>query len=163
MSGGLNPGAFAFVPGRGFGRLPPQQQPQQQPQYPAQPVEPLEQTTAPPPPPTISLNIGRPAANAPPPAPAPTISLNIGGAKPQTTPAPPPVATAPAKPAAATADPVASSAATKTTAFNFSAEKAKTDADAILQEQLTVADEDTLKDLYGEKEDIVDTNGLSIN
>jgi peptide chain release factor subunit 3 len=46
--------------------------------------------------------------------------------------------------------------------FNFTMDRSKNDADAIVKEQAIVADDQTLKELYGEEEDIVDTNGMSL-
>lgn len=42
--------------------------------------------------------------------------------------------------------------------FNFTMDRSKNDADTIKKEQATVADDQTLKELYGEEEDVVDTN-----
>ncbi|KAJ7937073.1 eukaryotic polypeptide chain release factor 3 [Mycena leptocephala] len=114
----LNAGAFEFVPGRGF----------VQPQAPPPPPEPLErpeQTEAP--------------------RPAPTISLNIGGSKP-TPPAAAPAAPAAAPPPSVGVNPSAPAAPSKT----FSTEKSKTDTSAIVQEVRTVADDAVLEDLYGD-------------
>jgi len=131
----LNAGAFEFVPGKGF--VVPQPPAQQTPP----PTERPEQTEAP--------------------RPAPTISLNIGGSKP----APPPVAAAPVsqnqtkaevKPAPVVAQ---TSAATSTTSKpttpapaskTFSTQKSKTDTTAIAQELKAVADQTVLDDLYGQ-------------
>lgn len=44
--------------------------------------------------------------------------------------------------------------------FNFTMDRAKNDADAIIKEQAAVADNETLKELYGGEEEVVDTNGL---
>lgn len=44
--------------------------------------------------------------------------------------------------------------------FNFTMDRSKNDADTIAKEQAIVADDQTLKELYGEEEDVVDTNGL---
>ncbi|KAF5387642.1 hypothetical protein D9615_000384 [Tricholomella constricta] len=132
----LNPGAFEFVPGRGFGT--PQPAPAQQP---PPPTERPEQTE--------------------PPRPAPTISLNIGGSKPP----PPATAAAPVsqpetkaevKPASSSASALAD--ATPTTSKpstpapaskTFTTQKSKTDANAIAQELKTLADQAVLDDLYG--------------
>ncbi|KAG9128316.1 translation termination factor GTPase eRF3 [Ceratobasidium sp. 392] len=128
---GLNPGAFEFIPGQAF-RIP-------RPAAPAAPAPPPierpEPTEAPKPAPTISLNIG--GAPAPPPAAAPA---------PVTAQAPVPApATKPAPPAAKEPAP----ARTKDK-FDFTAAKARTNADAVLQETQALVDEDTLKDLYGD-------------
>lgn len=155
----LNANAFSFVPGQ-F-RLP-QQQPQQPAQPPPPPIERPPQTEAPAPPPTISLNIGG-AKPAPPPAAAPsqpaTISLNIGGSKPVTpapsAPAParaPPKVDAPApEPVKATPGPAAS-ASNAAGSKSFTLERAKTDSNAIAHEVRNVADDEVLKDLYGNGE-----------
>ncbi|KAJ7744467.1 eukaryotic polypeptide chain release factor 3 [Mycena maculata] len=117
----LNAGAFEFVPGRGFVAPQPAAPP-------AAPLERPEQTEAPRPPPTISLN--------------------IGGSKP----APPsaPVVPAAAPPQAAPPPPVAVVSAAPATTKTFSTEKAKTDTSAIVQEVRTVADDSVLEDLYGD-------------
>ncbi|KAF8195924.1 eukaryotic polypeptide chain release factor 3 [Mycena galopus ATCC 62051] len=117
----LNAGAFEFVPGRGFGV--PQQPP---PPPPAAPIERPEQTEAPRPPPTISLNIGGAKPTLPTPA------------------APAPAAAAP--PAASIVTTAPAAAPSKT----FSTEKSKTDTTAIAKEVRTVADDAVLEDLYGD-------------
>jgi len=137
----LNAGAFEFVPGR---TLKTPNQP---------PPEPVSQ------PPLPSLdNLGPPQ----------TISLNIGGSKP-TPPATPPVLQQPQpqqppppKSQISTPKPAASPAPTTTTAKllppgpnatsskTFTLEKAKTDTTAIVNELHSVADQDTLKDLFGD-------------
>ena len=143
-SGRLNAGAFEFVPGKSF-KVPVQPSPEPAPQ-PAQPSLP-------------SLN------NQGPPQ---TISLNIGGSKP-TPPATPPVPQQPQpqqppppKSQTPTQKPVASPAPTTTTSKlpppssnatsskTFTLEKAKTDTTAIANELHSVADQDTLKDLFGD-------------
>ena len=139
----LNAGAFEFVPGRTF-------------KTPAQP--PPEPTPQPVQPPLPSLDsLGPPQ----------TISLNIGGSKP-TPPATPPVSQQsqpqqhpPPKPQTSTPKPDASPVPTTTTKLpppssnttsskTFTLEKAKTDTTAIANELHTVADQDTLKDLFGD-------------
>ena len=126
----LNPTAFSFVPGQRFAA--PQKQPQQPP---PPPIERPEQTEAPLPPPTISLNIGgtstppassqiQPAYKPPPPA-----AHVVDEAK-----------SVPLKPSK-----TESPALSKT----FSLEKAKTDTNAIAQEVKTVADRAVVEDLYG--------------
>lgn len=146
----LNANAFSFVPGQGFNT--PQQPAQPQPPPPA-PLERPEQTEAPRPAPTISLNIGgaKPAAPPAAPAPAPEAAAPAPAAAPPvpapTTSAPPP------KPAPATSsktEPAASSTKAKTSAPNaFTLERAKNDTTAVAQEVKASVDEDTLKDLYG--------------
>jgi peptide chain release factor subunit 3 len=142
MAGRLNAKAFEFVPGQAF-KVP--QQPQWPPQPDLQPIERPEQTEAPKPAPSISINIGGsrpslPAAEPPPPA-AP---------KPKQPPPPPaakPVVSAPTS--APTSHP--SSPAPPAKAYNFSTEKAKTDTDAVVQEVHKTADSETLGDLYGKQ------------
>ncbi|KAF7352813.1 Eukaryotic polypeptide chain release factor 3 [Mycena venus] len=119
----LNASAFEFVPGRGFIT------PQQPPPPPPEPIERPEQTEAPRPPPTISLN--------------------IGGAKPTPPAAPAPAATA-ATPAAAPPAPSIVKTSTAAPSKTFSTEKSKTDTTAIAQEVRTVADDAVLEDLYGD-------------
>lgn len=140
----LNAGAFEFVPGKSF-RPPTQPSPEPTPK----PVQP----------PLPSLdNVGPPQ----------TISLNIGGPKPTTTAAPPvseqsqPQHPPPPKPHTPTPKTTASPAPTTTTtkvpppssnatsSKTFTLEKAKTDTTAIVNEVHTVADHDTLKDLFGD-------------
>ncbi|KAF8604971.1 eukaryotic polypeptide chain release factor 3 [Ceratobasidium sp. AG-I] len=143
---GLNPGAFAFVPGQAF-RIP--RPAAQTPPPPAQPVERPEQTEAPRPAPTISLNIGgaRPppvpaAAPTPPPAAAP-VPAPVAPAQAQA-----PVPAPSAQPAPAPAKEAA--APRPKEKFNFTADKAKTNVDAVLKDAQENVDEDTLKDLYGD-------------
>jgi peptide chain release factor subunit 3 len=129
----LNPGAFSFVPGKGF-IVPAAAQPQQ-PLPP--PIERPEQTEAPRPPPTISLNIGgsapAPAAQAPPP-PSPA------AVQPPAT-----QSDAPKKPPATNIVKADAAPSSKT----FTTEKAKTDTSAIAAEVKALVDETTLQDLYG--------------
>ncbi|KAF8591582.1 hypothetical protein K439DRAFT_1380625 [Ramaria rubella] len=139
----LNAKAFEFVPGQVF-KIPSQPAPPSQPDL--QPIERPEQTEAPKPAPTISLNIGgstpsQPAAEPPPPlAPKPK---------------PPPSAPTSTKPA--TAAPASaptshsSSPAPPTRVYNFSSEKSKTDTDAVTQEVHKTADSATLGDLFGKQ------------
>ncbi|KAJ6515918.1 P-loop containing nucleoside triphosphate hydrolase protein [Mycena sanguinolenta] len=117
----LNAGAFEFVPGRSFAA------PQKPAQPPPPPIERPEQTEAPRPPPTISLNIGGAKPTVPAPAPTP----------------PAPVAAPPAASVAKTAPPAAPS---KT----FSLEKSKTDTIAIAKEVRNAADDAVLEDLFGD-------------
>jgi peptide chain release factor subunit 3 len=132
----LNAGAFEFVPGKSFGvpRVPPA-------------------TSTPPPEP-----VDRPVQEEAPP-PAPTITLNIGGSKPSPTPPrvpqsqPPIVPVSTSKPATVSSQnssvvPNASATSSKT----FSTAKAKTDTTAIAQEVHTVADQAVVKDLFGDGE-----------
>ncbi|KAL1755281.1 P-loop containing nucleoside triphosphate hydrolase protein [Schizophyllum commune] len=173
----LNAGAFEFVPGRGF-IVPQAAQPQQPP---PPPIQRPEQTSAPAPPPTISLNIGgsKPAApSAPKPDEKPAVvSLNIGGSKPVAPPAAKPAA--PAAPPAAKAPtpapapaPAAGVSTTKATesgsstpkkssspapssgpSKTFTTDKAKMDTHAIAQEVKAVADQHVLEDLYGQSKE----------
>ena len=139
----LNAGAFEFVPGKSF-------------KTPAQPPsEPAPQLAQPPLPSLDGLG------------PPQTISLNIGGSKPtpSTTPVyqqPQPQKPPPSKPQTPTPKSDASPApATTTTKLpppssnaasskTFTLEKAKTDTTAIVNELNTIADQDTLKDLFGD-------------
>lgn len=140
----LNAGAFEFVPGRSM-KAPTQP-----------PSEPAPQPTQPPLPSLDDLG------------PPQTISLNIGGSKPTPPATPPPTRqpqpqqTPPPKPQTSTPKPENSPAPTTTTAKlpppssnatsskTFTLEKAKTDITAIVNEVHTVADQDTLKDLFGD-------------
>ncbi|KAG5646619.1 translation termination factor GTPase eRF3 [Asterophora parasitica] len=131
----LNAGAFEFVPGRGFGARPPPPVQQTPP-----PLERPEQTEAPRPPPTISLNIGGSK-----PTPAPTPEPKPVAPKPAAAPTPTPAA-APAAPTPTTSKSSTPAPASKT----FSTQKAKTDANAIAQELKTLADQAVLDDLYGD-------------
>lgn len=134
----LNAKAFEFVPGQAF-KIP--SQPPQPPQPELLPVERPEQTEPPKPAPTISLNIGgsRPhqlAAEPPPPA--------SKDKEPSQTPIPPkPSASAPTSHPPSPAPPAKS--------YNFSAEKSKTDTDAVAQEVHKTADSETLGDLFGKQ------------
>ncbi|GLB33778.1 putative elongation factor Tu C-terminal domain [Lyophyllum shimeji] len=131
----LNPGAFEFVPGRGF--VVPQPPPQQLPP----PIERAEQTEAPRPAPTISINIGGTKPAPPPPAavPAPQTEVNV-----ELKPAPVP-ARVPAAAPPTTSKPNTPAPASKT----FTTQKSKTDTNAIAQEVQKVADQAVLDDLYG--------------
>lgn len=134
----LNPGAFSFVPGRGFVANDPPPQP------PLAPFERQEQIEAPRPAPTISLNIGGSSTPpAPRPAPAAVPSPVPVAAAPVAT-APPPVKAAPS-PAVKIVKNDSASAPSKT----FSTEKAKTDTSAIAAEVKALADQTTLEDLFG--------------
>ncbi|KAG9018998.1 translation termination factor GTPase eRF3 [Tulasnella sp. 427] len=123
---------------------------------------------------TISLNIGgssTPAKTEKPaekPA-ATTIKLNIGGsaasksgtATPTRQPTDPASGTTtPKKPteAAETTEAASGTGSVSKKAMNFTMDKAKNDADAIAEEHARVADEETLKDLYGEREKAEDAN-----
>ncbi|KAF8165374.1 eukaryotic polypeptide chain release factor 3 [Crassisporium funariophilum] len=126
----LNPGAYSFVPGRGFGP----DIPQTQAQAPPPPLERPDQLEAP--------------------RPAPTISLNIGGSSTPPVSAPAPSVTQPSKPleGASKSAPAPKPAKSETTAApskTFSTEKAKTDTAAIAQEVKAVADRAVLEDLFG--------------
>jgi peptide chain release factor subunit 3 len=107
--------------------------------------------------------------------PAKTIKLNIGGSSSASSAAPAVAAkdkafasaaspklteVVPSKPAATTTAPAPLSSATvsKAKEFNFTSDKSKTNADAVLNDTLAVADQETLKDLYGDG-DVVDPNG----
>jgi peptide chain release factor subunit 3 len=141
----LNPTAFSFVPGQVFMRNLQQQPPQNSATPPLAPIERPPQTEAPAPPPTIKLNIG--GSTPTPPAPLPQSP---------STPNKPPT---PSVSKSSSIAPSPAPPATKPTKnFNFSLEKSKTDSDAILQEANAVADDEILKDLYGDKNQ-VDPNG----
>jgi peptide chain release factor subunit 3 len=133
----LNPGAFSFVPGKGF--VVPESAHPQQPLPP--PIERPEQTQAPQPAPTISLNIG---GSAPARAPAPAAQVPPPS-KPAIAQPPAPQAEAPPKPPATKIVKADAATSSKT----FTTEKAKTDTSAIAAEVKALVDENTLKDLYG--------------
>lgn len=130
----LNAGAFEFVPGKGFGapRAPPLPPP-------PEPVDRPQQTEAPPP--------------------APTITLNIGGSKPNPTPPRVP-SSQPSAAVTPTSKPPAVSSQTSSQVPNataplsktFTTAKAKTDTVAIAQEVHAVADQAVVKDLFGDGE-----------
>ncbi|KAG6854761.1 translation termination factor GTPase eRF3 [Blastosporella zonata] len=127
----LNAGAFEFVPGRGFSvPKPPVQQP-------PPPVDRPEQTEAPRPAPTISLNIGGPKPITSPPAPTPVPQPPKEEPKPSAAPSPSPASISkPSTPAPAPSK-------------TFSTQKSKTDTAAIAQEVKILADKAVLDDLYG--------------
>ncbi|CAK5275658.1 unnamed protein product [Mycena citricolor] len=132
----LNASAFEFVPGRGFSI------PSQPAAPPPAPIERPEQSEAPKPPPTISLNIG---GSKPTPAAAPTPAKPAAPAAQ----APAPAAAVPAPKPVVKSTPSAapaSSAPSKT----FSTERAKTDTNAVAHEVRTVADDAVLEDLFGD-------------
>ena len=139
----LNAGAFEFVPGRSF-KTPTQPPPEPAPQ-PVQPSLPSLDSIGPPQ--TISLNIG---------GPKPTPPATPVSQKPQPQQIPPPksqnptpkTAASPAPSATTTELPPPSSNATSSKTFTL--EKAKTDTTAIVNELHAVADQDTLKDLFGD-------------
>ncbi|KAG0709601.1 P-loop containing nucleoside triphosphate hydrolase protein [Suillus ampliporus] len=127
----LNAGAFEFVPGRSF--APPQQSPPRKP-----PLERPPQTEAPLPPPTISLNIGgssTPVAPKPKPAAVPP---------PQSKPSLPPSVSASTIPSQS------SSPAPSLSNKVYSTERAKTDTSTIVKEVQAAADQEVLKDLFGD-------------
>lgn len=116
------------------------------------------------------------------PAPSKTIKLNIGGSSAPSKAQEEKSAPASTAPASSTALAAAKSSApsvptsapstapatgtntpsivSKAKDFNFTSDKAKTTADAVLKDTLAVADQETLKDLYGDG-DMVDSNGTS--
>lgn len=126
----LNAGAFEFVPGKRFTI------PQEQSAPP--PIDRPEQTEAPPPPPTISLNIGGAKPTPVPPVSTPELSKNE--VKKTTVLASTPTPATTSKPSTPTPVP------SKT----FSTQKSKTDTAAIAKEVETVADQAVLDDLYGQ-------------
>lgn len=148
----LNANAFSFVPGQSFKYQPPPQQ-QQQPPAPNPALVPIErppQEVAPAPAQTITLNIGgsKPTPPATPP-PAQKVNPQVARVAPAQTrnaptspsPTPPPSTVKLIPPTSSSPAPGASSV--------FTLERAKTDTTSIVQEVLSVADESTLKDLYG--------------
>lgn len=134
----LNIGASEFVPGRAF-RLPQSTQDSSASAQPVlKPIERPEQTEAPLPPPTITLNIGGsrpPPQTDPEPAPLQAPSLE------QQTPAVPP-----------TTKVTTSIVATGSTAPSktFTTERAKNDSVAIANDVQSLADQETLRDLFGD-------------
>lgn len=141
----LNASAFEFVPGKGFSN------PQKPPQPPPAPLERPEQTEAPRPPPTISLNIGgsKPTGEAPVPAPArapvpvvspaPILAAQVAAKS-------TPNSSQPATPKPHTTVKAEIAGASSKT---FTTEKAKTDAAAVAQDVKSAADQAVLEDLYG--------------
>lgn len=132
---GLNPGAFEFVPGQAF-RLPRPVAPPAAATPPLAPIERPEQTEAPKPAPTISLNIG----GARPPAPPAAAPAPVSAQAPTPAPAPKPAPEANEEPASTRPK----------EKFDFTSAKAKTNVDAVMEETKALVDEDTLKDLYGD-------------
>lgn len=116
---------------------------------------------------TVRLNIGGSKPATPALAPekkeekpaATTIKLNIGGGSKTSGTATPPQLPTVNENKASDSTAAATAAGKKSAALNFSVEKAKNDADAIAEEHARVADEETLKDLYGEREKAEDENG----
>jgi len=135
----LNPGAFSFVPGRGF--IAPQPS-QSQPLPPS--LERPEQTEAPRPAPTISLNIGGTSSPTPAPAPAPATSATLVDQPAKTSSQGSEVPSSLPSQTKKT-DISASTKPSKT----FTTERAKTDTNAIAQEVKAVADREVLEDLFG--------------
>ena len=151
----LNINAFEFVPGRSFKIPTPSQPPSEPAQSPLQPLERPEQTDAPKPAPTISLNIG--GSKPPQPVPEPplesmpkpsTESKEASNLTPAPAAAPPkqPSSTQSSAPPTSTPSPAPS-----TKAYNFTAGKAKTDTDAIAQEVHKVVDSEVIGDLFGKQ------------
>ena len=135
----LNAGAFEFVPGRAF-QVPQSSAPSQPP---LQPIERPEKTEAPPPPPTLSLNIG---GSKPPPKTDP-----IPAPQAQNTPAQPTPSEAP-KVSAPTSAPKAAAAGPTAASKTFTTERSKNDATAIASDVQSAADHETLQDLYGDSQ-----------
>ena len=133
----LNAGAFEFVPGRTFALPQNLQQPPQQ--LPKPPIERPPQSEAPPPPATITLNIGTstpPAAEkSTPAAPKPALA-NIKSSLPHSV-----SASVPSSQSSSPAPP---------TNKVYSTERAKTDTSSIAKEVQAVADQEVLKDLFGD-------------
>lgn len=137
----LNAGAFEFVPGRPFS-LP--QQGAGQPSPPA-PIERAPPTEAPAPPPTITLNIGgsKPSTTTAPSAPAPAPSAPTpSGVTPAVSAGPTPAQSHQASKSASPAPPTHNKV--------FSTAKSKTDTSSIAREVQAVADQEVLKDLFGD-------------
>ena len=135
----LNPGAFTFVPGQRFGNAP-----QQPAQPPPPPIERPEQTEAPKPAPTISLNIG--GSSAPPaPQPQPAAPSQTEAKQEQKPPKPE------AKPAAPKTQKADQPASSKT----FTTERAKTDAATVAQDVKAAADQQVLEDLFGTRKHFI--------
>ncbi|GBE79438.1 Eukaryotic peptide chain release factor GTP-binding subunit [Sparassis crispa] len=142
----LNANAFSFVPGQAF-RVP---QPAQPSPPPPQPIERPPQTEAPAPAPSITLNIGGSKPTPPAASPAPPVAAP-SPVQPQSKPA------TPATPAPASvkslhshsASPAPSTASSNVSTKTLTLEKAKTDTAAIAHEVQSVADENTLRDLFG--------------
>ncbi|KAG8758726.1 translation termination factor GTPase eRF3 [Serendipita sp. 396] len=136
---------------------------QQNPQLPSVPVPAPAEHEREPPPPQV----------ADPPAPV-VVSLNIGSSKTTVAAAPKDTkieekSAPPSAPASGTSTPIKTAPKSQGSApkpaaskekkdFNFSMDRAKNTADAIVKEQAAVADDETLKELYGAEEDVVDTN-----
>lgn len=140
----LNAGAFEFVPGKSL-KAP--TQPLQEPaQQPAQSSLPSLDNLGPPQ--TISLNIG---GSKPTPPPTPPVPQQSQPLKP-----PPPKSQTPTPRPDASPVPITTTVKLQTPSSNatssktFTLEKAKTDTTAISNELNIVADQDTLKDLFGD-------------
>ncbi|KAM6495914.1 eukaryotic polypeptide chain release factor 3 [Amanita muscaria] len=124
----LNPGAFSFIPGKGFSLPQPTQRP--------------EPSDPPAPPPTISLNIRPQARVQETPSPPDPQPQQKPLAQPSSSPAPP----SKPKSSATTTVKAANAGSSKV----FTADKSKSDTSTIVREVKTVADESILKDLYGD-------------
>ncbi|THH07475.1 hypothetical protein EW145_g3357 [Phellinidium pouzarii] len=135
----LNVGASAFVPGK-F-KSPILATPAQPP---LPPIERPEQSEAPPPPPTITLNIGGSKSTPPAPSPESTPAPDRAVA-----PGPVPVPASKSGQSTPSKAPAASSAAAAGSK-TFTTERAKTDSNQIAQELQAIADQETLKDLFGD-------------
>lgn len=141
---GLNYKATEFVPGQ-FKYTPPVAAIPR----PPEPVARAELETAPPPAPTITLNIGGSKPAQPPPA-SEDVSVNPSSAASQpSAPSKPPAPSAQAAPKPKST--VASGTSTPTPQNKtFTTERAKTDADKVLHDAKVAADQETLKDLFGD-------------
>jgi peptide chain release factor subunit 3 len=140
----LNINAFEFVPGK---RAP----------IPAPVQAPLPPVERPPPPdvvvppPTISLNIGGSKLTPPAPAPAPQVAPPVQ--PPPTVAAPKPAAPSPAPtPSVPPSVKAQSQSSSPAPSKSFTLEKSKTDTSAIVSEVHKVADQELLKDLFGDGE-----------
>ena len=140
----LNAGAFAFVPGRSL-KTPTQPSPEPAPQPVKPPLPSLDDLG---PPQTISLNIGgsKPIPSATPPVPQQSQPQNLPPPKAQT-PTPKPDASPAQTTTTVKLQPPGSDV---TSSKTFTLEKAKTDTTAISNELNAVADQDTLKELFGD-------------
>ncbi|EJT97498.1 hypothetical protein DACRYDRAFT_24917 [Dacryopinax primogenitus] len=152
---------------------------------PAAPVERSTSDDPPKPPPTIKLNIGGSSTTAvKPSAPASQLENLAPTQKAAATARPPASCGTPAEPTAvpggkptpvasasqsrsdtpALAAVAASASKAKSKDFDFSLDRAKTNADAIEKEHNELADEETLRDLYGKKEtEVVDDGKEHLN
>ena len=112
---------------------------------------------------TIKLNIGASKEKEKPPA-APAAAPATTSAKPTATPSIPKLAPASAPESGhssttATGININAPVSKSTKDFNFTSDKSKTTAEAVLNDAIAAADQETLKDLYGDGE-VIDPNGI---